>query len=300
MVSLEKRGEYLKGILENEKFLIFYNFILSNGTSVAGESVALSDVIDESFVGILEAICSSDRQNFEKYYSQYSTRVPSLTSPFVNDDYLVFSLIIGVKKFNIPKEWIERVLQSRKCTSDDCNQSLVTFKNILLGNYNSLDNHFGTILVFQSILKEDLLLPSNKAKFYAGITSTIFPSKKSDFLNIIELNSYDLLINEQLFGGDSKYQVFKMKIGNFEKRCRQVSISIYAILYVIWIGSVYYLYYKFDFIEKFISSSESIFGFLGFGGLLALFFTKEKVLAYIEGIISNFFLGRSYLPPDVQ
>lgn len=292
MVPLDKRGEYLAGILGNEKFLIFYNFIVSNGASVDVESTALSYVIDEGFVGILEAICNLDSQNFEKYYSQYSTRVPSSSSPFVNDDYLIFSLIVGLRKFNITKEWIEKVLQCRKCSSDDCNHSLITFKNILLGNYNSLDNHFGIILVFQSILKEDLLTPGNKVRLYSGITSTIFPSKKSDFLNIIEMHSYDLLINEQLLGGDSKYQEYKLKLENFDKRNKQISLVIYACLYVMWLGGVYYVYYKFDFIGNFISSSESIFGFLGFSGLLALFFKKEAVISFIETTLSKFFLGK--------
>ena len=218
--------------------------------------------------------------------------MPSPSSPFVNDDFLLFSMLIGVKKFNLSKEWIENVLQARKCTSDDCNQSLITFKNILLGNYNSLDNHFGIILVFQNIAKEDLLTSTNKVKLYAGITSKVFPSKKSDFLNIVELNSYDLLITEQLLGGDSKYQEFKSKLENFNRRNKQISLVIYACLYLMWLGGVYYVYYKFDFIANFISSSESIFGFLGFSGLLALFFKKEVVISFIEESLSKFFLGK--------
>ncbi len=292
MVSLEQRGEYLKGILENEKFLIFYNFLVSNGITVIGESTPSADVIDDDFKDILGALCSSNVQDFQTNYSQYSSRTPSPTSPFVNDDFLLFSLVIGVEKFNIPKEWIEKVLQTRKCSSNDCNQCLTTFKNILIENHNSLDNHFGIVLMYQSILKEDLLTPVNKAILFTGITSSIFPSKKSDFLNIIELRSYDLLINEQLIGGDSKYQEVRLKIENFEKRSKQVALIIYAILYAMWLGLVYFLYHKFEFIEKFISSSEAIFGFLGFGGLLALFFKREEVVAFIESRISNFFLGK--------
>lgn len=288
MVSLDKRGEYLAGILGNEKFLIFYNFIVSNGTSVIGKNPSSSEVIDDNFMGILEAICDTNAQVFQKHYSQYSLRTPSSNSPFVNDDYLLFSLIIGVKKFGLSQEWVEKVLQVRKCTSDDCKQTLITFKNILLQNYNSLDNHFGIILLFQSILNIELLIPNNKAKLYLDITSSVFPSKRSDFLNIIELRSYDVLINEQLLSSDSEYQKYKEIVQNIELRVIQASNFIFYLICLIAVIGVLWSYYKYDNVKEIVQNFEAIFGFLGLPGVIVMIFNKEKITNYFARQLRTF------------
>lgn len=288
MVSLEQRGEYLKGILENEKFLIFYNFLVSNGTSVIGESTNSVDVIDDVFRSVLLAICNSNGQDFQKHYSQYSSRTPSPTSPFVNDDFLLFSLIIGVIRFGLSKEWIEKVLQARKCSSADCSHTLTTFKNILHQNYNSLDNHFGVILLFQSILNRELLIPDNKAKLYLDITSSVFPSKRSDFLNIIELRSYDVLINEQLLSSDSEYQKYKEIVQNVELRIIQVSNFIFYLICSIAVICVLWSYYKYDNVKEIVQNFEAIFGFLGLPGILIMIFNKEKITNYFARKLRTF------------
>lgn len=286
MVSLEQRGEYLKGILENEKFLIFYNFLVSNGTSVIGESTNSVDVIDDVFRSLLLAICNSNGQDFQKHYSQYSSRTPSPTSPFVNDDFLLFSLIIGVKKFGLSQEWVEKVLQARQCSSDDCNQTLITFKNILLQNYNSLDNHLGIILVFQNILNNNWLLPTNKAKLYTEITSSIFPSKRSDFLNIIELRAYDLLIKEQLFDGNGEYQLYKDMVQSTNIRINQLSRVFLYLLCALLILPVVYGYFKHDRFKEFVQDFEALFGFLGIAGII---FWRDGLISYCEKTIKIFF-----------
>lgn len=289
MVSLEQRGEYLKGILVNEKFLIFYNFLVSNGTSVIGESMPPSDVIDDSFRDILMAICNSNSQDFQKHYSQYSSRTPSPTSPFVNDDFLLFSLIIGVKKFGLSQEWVEKVLQARKCTSPDCNQTLTTFKNILLQNYNSLDNHLGIILIVQNILNNDLLLPANKAKLYTGITSSMFPSKRSDFLNIVELRAYDLLIREQLFDGNGEYQLYKDMVQSTDVRIRQLSKVFFYLLCTSLILLIFYGYFKYEQFKEFVQNFEALFGFIGLSGIM---FWRDKLMLYFESTFKIFFFGK--------
>lgn len=291
MVSLEQRGEYLKGILVNEKFLIFYNFLVSNGTSVIGESMPTSDVIDDSFRDILMTICNSNGQDFQKHFSQYSSRMPSPTSPFVNDDFLLFSLIIGVKKFGLSQDWVEKVLQARKCTSPDCSQTLTTFKNILLQNYNSLDNHLGIILVAQNILNSELLLPANKAKLYTGITSSIFPSKRSDFLNIVELRAYDLLINEQLLGSDSEYQTYKQITQKSELRIVQISNVFFYLICAFLSLIVVWLYFKYENFKEMIQNFEAIFGFLGLPGIIIMLFNKEKIVNYFRIKLTKFLWG---------
>ena len=290
MVSLDDRSEYLKRILGNEKFLIFYNFILTNGSSVetGGE---LMDVFDDDFLGMLKSLCESDLHTFQELYSLYSARTPSPTTPFVNDDYLIFCLVVGVKKFSLPQDWLERVLSSRKCTSDDCSLALTTFRNILSENYNSLDNHFGLILVLQSILSRELLTSENKGKLYSIITSNTFPSKKSDFLNIIELHAYDLLIKEALIGSDGEYQVYKKIVKKSEVRIFQLSNIMFYSICLILVVVIIWSYFKYENVKAMIQNFEAIFGFLGLPGIIVMFFNKTKIINFFVQILKRFFWG---------
>ena len=290
MVSLEKRGGYLESILENEKFRIFYNFLVSNDSSF-GLSQGVDTTLDEVFLGILKSIKESNKELFEKYFNQISCRTPSATSPIVNDDYLLFSLIVGVKKFNAANEWIEKVLQERKCASIECSLILSTFVNILKNNYNSLDNHFGIVLVFQTFLEKDFLLTENKGQFFKKITSNAFPIHKSDFLNIVELYAYDLLIVQELISNSGDYQMFKSKIFKAEKRIEQFSfITFYFVCFLIF-ATIVWLYYQYDSFKDFIQSFEAIFGFLGVPGMIVMFWQKERIITFLKTKFNKFLMG---------
>lgn len=92
---------------------------------------------DDIYFGIISAIQSNDKTAFEKHYGKKSKSKPSKESPapFVNDDFLVFSIIVGVSKFKLDKSWIKHTASIRSK-----NSITTTLDNLLAENYYSTSN----------------------------------------------------------------------------------------------------------------------------------------------------------------
>lgn len=109
MVSLENRMGYLARVSENAKLSAFNDFLLGEVNHIAPNHN--SNGSEEIFYGVLKAIRNNSKNDFESYYNKKSKSKPSKGSPapFVNDDFLIFSFIVGIMKFNIDRNWINHI-----------------------------------------------------------------------------------------------------------------------------------------------------------------------------------------------
>lgn len=293
MVSLIDRSPYLQNLVTNEKTRIFYEFLYSQANLKFQDDTDLI-AADKIFLNVLISLRNNDEKLFFENYNEISKRSPSAESsslPFINDDFLIFSLIVGVFKFNGNRDWLISVLEKRKCSNEECTRMLTTYRNILAENYISQENHFGMILVFQNLILQDILSGKEKSHYYQLISSSIFPHFKSEFLNLIELKSFDLLNSESLISADSDFNASKRKLGLVNKRIEQISITLYLILWGIVIGVVIWLYRTNETIKNVIQDYEAIFGFVGFGGIMGIMFAKKTVVNFLNRCLTIFFLG---------
>src|SRR4029078_12048646 len=92
---------------------------------------------EEIYFGLVKAVRANDKTEFESFYSKKSQSNPSrdFSAPFVNDDFLLFSLIVGIEKFGLDRLWIKNIV-SRRPRSD----KTVTFENLLNENVYSTSN----------------------------------------------------------------------------------------------------------------------------------------------------------------
>lgn len=290
MVSLIERGMYLNQFGENPKVLAFLGFLFPGNGDMKNQEDSVIDV-DTTFLSLINSIMMEDKTSFMDEYKRISQRTPNSQTPFVNDDYLLFIIAIGVDKFKVNPTWFESVLEVRKCVTEECLIITKTFQNIVCKNYNSLDNNFSIVTVAQSFLGTSLISNNNKKVCYSSIVSKRFPKYDSAFLNILDLKAYDILIEEQLLNESSDLFLLKAREEFAQKRIVQIANGTYIFLYIFWVGLVYYIYYTFPVFQNFIQSSESIFGFLGFGGILALIFEKEVLIGFICAKISKLIFG---------
>src|SRR5690554_6210836 len=102
MVSIENRVLYMERINESPKLKAFHNFLLGKEISSLFNNTSETD---EQFFKLLSAIQADNKATFEEIYVKKSKSNPTKESPapFVNDDYLIFCLIIGVSKFYIDR-----------------------------------------------------------------------------------------------------------------------------------------------------------------------------------------------------
>ena len=110
MVSLEEKSTYQVRINESPKLTAFNNLLL--GKPTIQPDIADLKESDELYYAIVTAIQTNDKTLFETYFNKKNKSNPSKESPspFVNDDFLIFCLIVGIIKFGCDKSWIKNII----------------------------------------------------------------------------------------------------------------------------------------------------------------------------------------------
>lgn len=279
MVSIENRISYTERVNESPKLKAFHHFLL--GKEVSDFSNGVTE-LDEQFFKILSSIQINNKTAFEEIYAKKSKSNPSKDSPapFVNDDYLIFCLIIGICKFDIEKTWVKNIISIR-----NRNSTTITFENILNENYTSTSNQAEVVLTFlqlsnQSKINNDLLNVTLKS-----ITeNTTLLERRNDFQTLCTFRAYDFIIYQKEASEGNEITSLKKFNQKFKKRIKVLSWILQA---VIFFGLIYSLFNlpiyspetiafldKYDFVF-------SILGFLGFtfiGNQIPFFKNKSKEL----------------------
>lgn len=289
MVSLKDRSEYLTIIKHSPKAQLFHDFLFSE-SAISTNSDFTKDPSDKLFFDLLLSLQTNNPELFNASYTEVSKRKPSPESPFVNDDFLTFCLVVGVKKFILDNQWVLKVINSRNSQNEETNEIIQTFKNLLNDNYKSNDNNNGITMVFQFILLKELITGPEKSDFYKKIIKLEYPMYRSDFLNLVSLKAFDLILDEQILSGTSNSNVMTEKLARFSMKVKSISVGLYTAIYLIIFSTVSWAIISGK-ASGWFEYADTLFGVLGFAGLLGNFFQRKKVIGFLESRITNFFLG---------
>ena len=293
MVSIENRFSYMERINESQKLKAFHHFLL--GKEVSSLSNNVSD-LDEQFFKILSSIQTNNKTVFEEIYTKKSKSNPSKDSPapFVNDDYLIFCLIIAIIKIGVDKAWIKSIISIR-----NRNTTTITFENILNENYASTSNQAEVILTFlqlcnQSKINNDLL----NAALKSITENTTLLEGKNDFIILCAFTAYDFIIYQKEASEGNEIISLKNFNQNFTKRIKVLSWILQA---VIFFGLIYGLFKlpiytpeAVAFIEKynFVFTLLGVSGFTLLGNQIPVFKNKSqeflmRLLGYPKELIKR-------------
>lgn len=233
MVPLENKNSYLSKISDSPKLSAF-NYFLMNKAIVQPKGHELNEA-DEIYYGIISAIQSDDKVAFEKYYNRKSKSNPNKDSPapFVNDDFLIFSIIMGVSKFNIDKAWIKNIVSIRSK-----NTITTTLDNLLTKNYYSTSNLPEVVLMFlqhidQSLITNDFLNSTFKR---INENNSLFENK-NDFQVLCAIYAYDFIILLKQAPEGSEIQQLKSFNSSFIKRSKVLSWILQAgLMFMLFYG----------------------------------------------------------------
>lgn len=280
MVSIEEKVSYLYRISDNPKLSAFNKLLVGKAINQPNGN-DLSET-DEIYFGIISAIQANNKIAFEKQYSKKSKSNPTKESPapFVNDDFLVFSIIIGVSKFRFDKNWIKNIVSIRSK-----NAITTTLDNLLAENYYSTSNLPEIVLMYLQHINQSLITNDFLNSTYKRINeNTALLDSKSDFQILCAIHAYNsiILLKEAPEGGE--IQLLKSFDARFVKRMKVLSWVLQASILV---GLIYallnlpiYSPESVDLINKY-SYSFTILGALGitfFGNQLNFIRRKTHVL----------------------
>jgi len=227
MVSIENKISYLNRIVDSPKLAAF-DQLLSGKAIILPSGNNLSET-DEIYFGIISAIQSNDKSAFEKHYGNKSKSNPSKESlaPFVNDDFLIFSIILGVAKFNIDKTWIKYIVSIRSK-----NPITTTLDNLLAENYYSTSNLPEVVLMFLQNINQNLITNDILNSTFKKINeNTSLLESKSDFQILCAIHAYNSIILLKEAPEGSEIQLLKTFESRFVKRMKVLSWLIHWLIH---------------------------------------------------------------------
>ncbi|TKG88149.1 hypothetical protein EYV94_27505 [Puteibacter caeruleilacunae] len=263
MVSLI-HPEHIKQIESNWKTKLFNDFIHE-------KPINPEIYLEDNFVRIIKATTKDTKADFEKFYSEFSQRKPSEDSPWLHDNFFIFILIVGIVKYNIAREWLEKVFELRESRNKEITQINTTFKNLINKNYSSKDNLFEIVFVFQELINIPISPSDEIDDLYNKLSSDFsLLNIRDDFLKIIRLRVVDLIVLQKELPNTVEITVLKDFKNTFLKRIDFISKAIYAVLVIGLVVGIYVYQSKNKTNQELVNTINTISGLLGVGLLILI------------------------------
>lgn len=270
MVFIEERHSFLSELADKPKQKALFTLVSDESFQSSNNEVSETDAI---YYACIEAIKNNHKERFNAQFSRISKRKVSQnsTAPFVHDDFLIFTLVIGVLKFDSEKEWLLGVINSRAE-----NAITTTFENLIKGNYQSKANIQSLILVFLYLMDKSKITNEILVEAYKAMSDTNQPFN-NDFIRIIHYRAFDIIIQFKLPRNADEISKLMEFEARFKRRVNVLSYIIYNAFLLVVLIVTYKIYDSMpeDF-KKQINDLVVILGLAG-TGLLANLIPKLRI-----------------------
>jgi hypothetical protein len=236
MVPLEEQISYFQRIESTPKLFAFKNMLSGQPILFPNGNLQISDT-EKIYYEITIAIQTDDKGKFLEFFNKKNKSNPSKDNPppFVHDDFLIFSLIIGIMKFDCDRAWIKSVISTRIK-----NNITNTFENILNGNFNHSDNIREVIFMYFNLINQcnissDL---ANETFMRINANNQFFQSK-NDFIIICTILSYNRIVELKTLPDSNENQLLKSFEIKFTKRIKILAWFIQTIILTILVYILY-------------------------------------------------------------
>jgi len=251
VVPLEIKNNYISSLSKTDKIEVFRRLIFDESINLNKEGI--DDELTEIICEMIESIQLNQRENFLKYYSKKSNSQPSKDSraPFIYDDFFVFTVLVGLFKFNIEKKWIEKILEVR-----NENSRTITFKNLIDGNFINTNNEYDIIYCFLRLIQPTEITNNLANETFKQVNKNIDLFDKQDYFKILcSIKAYeDIILHKEIPSGS---EIFLLRQFN-EKFQKRIKITDWIIRSLIWFLLFTFLFLVFTelefsglFLEKF-------------------------------------------------
>jgi hypothetical protein len=236
MVSLEDKQTYLQRVVDtNPKLSAFKKLLCGQPVLFPVDKTQISDT-DTIYYEITTAIQTSNKDKFEEFFNKKNKSNPNKDNPqpFIHDDFLIFSLIIGIIKFDCDKEWIKSVIAVRTK-----NEITTTFENILNGNFNHSSNNKSVVFMFFHLINPTKITAEFANETFQSINSNIqLFQNRNDFIIICTVLSYNRIIELKTLPDSSEIALLKSFEAKFTKRIKVLARIIQTLFLVLFLYGI--------------------------------------------------------------
>lgn len=295
MVSLISQSTYIKQIESDESNKALVDFLYGRSLDISSK-LSLSNA-NNILLYALNAIQKNDRNSFIEAHGNINHRQPNPDSDWIYNDILLFSLVLGVKKFELEKTPLLKILNTRSSQSDTEKELVTqTFEDVLKNNFESIDNYQPLMLVMKYYLDVSLGDEETINNTYLELVEREFPIFKAPFLNLISLKAINIiLLSKNLIDWERQKAIVSF-IESYEKRTRQMATIIWlcCVIIVVILSFGFLNYYltsspqQADVIARFLT----ILSVVGIGSLLpvvALINSRKKIIDKLSKPFHRFY-----------
>lgn len=284
MVSLKQRLLFKEEIQNTPKIDYFYRFLFNEEIRVSYENESISS-IDQNYYSFLSSLINDNTESFKTKYAEFSRREPTEDSTWIYDDWLIFTLILGICKYNIDRKWIVNAVSLRKTYNIQSKSINATFINILNSNLKATENIEEIIIVFQYMTTLPITI-ENLNQLYINIekklTSDIY--ELNYFIWCLSIKSLEIILIQKEIPPYNQLTLLKEFEQEFlEKSETLVNITLFTIGLILAGLIIYYGFINPNDFEMW----QNILGALGLGGggLLGM----KKIKVYLKKMVLNYF-----------
>lgn len=292
MVPLEERAGYFKRIEESPKLKSFFNMLSITDFDMQNDQ-GLNES-EEIYYGVINSLMNNNKNDFESLYNKKSKSRPTQDSPapFINDDFLIFCLLVGVIKFSVNSSWLKYIISIRSR-----NVLTITFENILNDNNFSKSNSPMVVIMFLNLINKNMITDEFADFTFKKISNdkALFENR-SDFHIICSLCAYDLIILLKKIPDNSELESYRVFSKKFQKRTLYlvyiIQFLFYSLLVYLILNLPSYSEEAIALIEKY-NYAFTLSGGLGFsllGNLIPVFKDQchrivKKILGYPKELL---------------
>lgn len=232
MVFIEERNKFLNSLAHKPKQKALFELVFDISYQPIRNDVSEIDTI---YYSSIQAIKKNSKNDFISHYNKISKRkiFKNSTAPFIHDDFLILTLVIGVTKFEIEKEWLLDVIHRRAKST-----ITTTFENLLVDNYQSKANIHSLVLVFLYLLDKSKITDEQLIEAY-NTMSDANNSIDDDFIRIINCRAFDIIIQFKSPRDTDEISRLLEFENRFKKRVNVLSYLIYNVLLLLLLFGVY-------------------------------------------------------------
>lgn len=213
MVSLNGRNDFIADWRSAPSTNFAYSLVFGKSC----EALEATTIGDRA----ARAVATNDKDSFVSAINELNRRKIKPESDWVLDDFLLFALITGARKFQVGKELCNAIISERRPTNALESALHGAFRGISQNAY-AIEGEFSFVkLVFCDITGQ-LRIDSNIAQtVYAELTNSELFAKLENFPKLLAYRAFDLLV---LHGIENKLDSTDAIVSAIESRAEKMSL----------------------------------------------------------------------------
>ncbi|NLR57636.1 hypothetical protein HGH93_05975 [Chitinophaga polysaccharea] len=283
MVSLDERIPLLQALNGDNKLHAFWSLLINKPIDFQLAADNDSEV-DQVYFGCIKAIIADNKPEFELHFNRLARRSPTRDDPppFVFDDLLIYTILVGSCMFGVGKEWLGNILRIRPSSP-----STITFQNLLNVDVNRYDSLQFVVVPFlhrknRSVISNEML---NNALNEITSDPSLFTGNNL-FAALLAMRCYNLIISMKEYGKNPLDLQFLEYKPIFLRRIKIVARFSLAILVFCLVHFLVLFLKNYPSLKAAAESYNTIAGLLGAG--VASLFPKlvqgwSKVILHLVG-----------------